>query len=114
MNNPNIQKFTSAVSFTKMPDGSCKAVKLEQTPIGYKLVWKRTVEDDRLPEVLGKGASRGKIRRVLGIDPAGVAFYNIEIPEVADGQFDSVSGLIRKDGRTPTKLGSEFLCAMFS
>lgn len=83
--------MSSSVAFTKMADGTCRSVRLERTPSGVKLIWKHTCESTSLDESLSSaGLSRGKTHAVLGIDPAGVGFYNIEIPQVPEAQLDSV------------------------
>lgn len=83
--------MSSAAAFTKMPSGKCCAVKIEQTPAGVKLLWKHTGPAEDLNDALaGAGLQSSKIHTVLGIDPPGIAFYNIEIPLVPDAQLDSI------------------------
>lgn len=83
--------MNSAAAFTKMPDGSCCAVKVEQTPAGIKLLFKHTGPSEELNEALAAaGISPSKTHTVMGVDPKGIAFYNIEIPQVPDAQLDAV------------------------
>jgi hypothetical protein len=83
--------MSSSVAFTKTADGMCRSVRIELTSTGVKLVWKHSCESSSLDESLSSaGLSRGKTHTVLGIDPAGVGFYNIEIPQVPEAQLDSI------------------------
>ncbi len=83
--------MSSSVAFTKTADGMCRGVRLETTSSGVKLIWKHSCESSSLDESLSSaGLSRGKTHTVLGIDPAGVGFYNIEIPQVPEAQLDSI------------------------
>jgi hypothetical protein len=89
--NKIISHLNSAVAFTKMPNGNCRAVKIEQTPAGVKLLWKHTGGAADLNDAMASAhVSLSKTHTVLGIDPPGVAFYNIEIPLVPDAQLDSI------------------------
>ena len=88
--------MSSAAAFTKTPDGKCCTVKIEQTPACVKLLFKHTGRTENVDDVLA-GLSPSKTNTVLGIDPPGIAFYNIEIPQVPDAQLDS---LVRMQAET--------------
>jgi len=83
--------MSSAAAFMEMPGGKCCAVKIEQTVTGVKLLFKHTGQAAGFKDSLaGIDLSPSKTRTVVGIDPPGIAFYNIEIPIVPDAQLDSV------------------------
>lgn len=83
--------LSSAAAFTKTSDGSCIAVKIKQSPAGVKLLWKHRGEAGAIIESLSGGElNPSKTRVVAGIDPPGVAFYNIEVPNIPEVQLDSI------------------------
>lgn len=94
MSNTSNQNISSAVAFTKLANGQCQAIKLERTSTGYKLHWKYTIEADETDAFLEglsiTDLSSAKTGSVLGVDSEGVAFYNIEVPDVDDSQLDSI------------------------
>lgn len=94
MINSNNLKISSVVAFTKLPNSQCQAVKLQRMPTGYKLHWKYTIEADETESFLEglsiTDLSSTKTGAVLGVDSEGVAFYNIEVPDVDESQLDSI------------------------
>lgn len=83
--------LSSAAAFAKTSDGTCHAVKIKQTSAGVELIWKHSGQAEAIVESLSSSdLNPSKTRTAICIDPSGVAFYNIEIPNVPDVQLDSL------------------------
>jgi len=94
LNKASKHNISSSVAFTKLPDGQCQAVKLKRKGNGFELGWKYTISADETDAFIEGIAitdlSSSKTGAVVGVDLEGIAFYNIEVPDVAGDQLDSI------------------------
>jgi len=80
--------MSSAAAFVKTDDKYC-AAKIEKTSAGIKLISAQYCKSDDLDSLLAEPVM-SNTPTVLGVDPSGIAFYNIEVPSVDDAQMTPI------------------------
>ena len=81
-----------SVSVGKDVRSSFKAVKVSKTTDGLRLDWKQVAseEEKNLESFLKELPSLSDESVVIGVEPRGVAFYNISVPAVKDEQLEAI------------------------